>query len=42
MEEAQLVAEHILPQLSLAHLNVLQGRKPSSTPTTPLTNASLR
>jgi len=42
MEEARLVAEHILPQLSLAQLNVLQGRKPSSTPITPLTTASLR
>jgi alkanesulfonate monooxygenase len=42
LEEARLVAEHILPQLSLAQLNVLQGRKPSSTPITPLTTASLR
>ncbi|MFM7357931.1 MAG: hypothetical protein ACKO1T_05065, partial [Sediminibacterium sp.] len=41
-EEAGYVAKYILPQLPLAQLNVLQGRKPSSEPITPLTTATLR
>lgn len=41
-EEANYVAKYILPHLPLAQLNVLQGRKPSSEPITPLTTATLR
>lgn len=42
MEEAQLVAKHILPKLELVQLNVLQNRKLATKPITPLTTASLR
>ena len=41
-EEAELVAKYILPHLPLAQLNVLQGRKPTTEPVTPLTSAPLR
>lgn len=41
-EEANYVAKYILPHLPLAQLNILQGRKPSSEPITPLTTATLR
>ena len=41
-EEAKQVAEHILPKLDLVQLNVIQNRKTSSAPVTPLTTAPLR
>ncbi len=41
-EEANYVAKYILPHLPLAQLNVLQGRKPTTEPITPLTSAPLR
>jgi alkanesulfonate monooxygenase len=41
-EEADCVAKHILPHLPLAQLNVLQGRKPTTEPITPLTSAPLQ
>lgn len=41
-EEANYVAKYILPHLPLAQLNVLQERKPTTEPITPLTSATLR
>ncbi len=41
-EEADYVAKYILPHLPLAQLNVLQGRKPTTEPITPLTSAPLQ
>jgi alkanesulfonate monooxygenase len=41
-EEAEYVAKYILPHLPMAQLNVLQGRKPTTEPVTPLTTAPLR
>ncbi|MEI8109762.1 MAG: LLM class flavin-dependent oxidoreductase [Chitinophagia bacterium] len=41
-EEAKKVAEHILPKLDLVQLNVIQNRKTSYAPVTPLTTAPLR
>lgn len=42
MEEAQLVADYILPKLELVQLNVIQKRKPATSPVTPLTTAPLQ
>lgn len=42
MEEAQLVADYILPKLEMVQLNVIQKRKPATSPVTPLTTAPLR
>lgn len=41
-EEANYVASYLLPHLPLAQLNVLQERKPTTEPVTPLTTAPLR
>ena len=41
-EEANYVAKYILPHLPVAQLNVLQRRKPTTEPITPLTSAPLQ
>jgi alkanesulfonate monooxygenase len=41
-EEAEFVAKYILPHIPLAQLNVLQRRKPTTEPITPLTSAPLQ
>ena len=39
LEECELFAKHVLPRLATCKLNELQGRKPLTTPATPLTTA---
>jgi alkanesulfonate monooxygenase len=39
VEECELFAKHVLPRLPTCKLNEVQGRKPKTTPATPLTTA---
>ncbi len=39
LDECELFARHVLPRLDTCKLNEVQGRKPRTTPATPLTTA---
>jgi alkanesulfonate monooxygenase len=40
VEECELFAKHVLPHLPTCKLSEVQGRKPKTTPATPLTTAT--